>query len=719
VRLDRLFLSAVVVLAVGAHVAHAQSADSAAIPPTAKMIPRVDTTLGDVRVDSYFWLRDDQRKNAEVLEYLAAENHYTDAMLRHTESLQAQLFTEMKARIKETDLSVPQRNGRYFYYSRTEAGQQYPILCRKKDALTAREEVMLDENVLGAGRAYFRVGTARVSPDDRLLAFTVDTTGAERYLLVVKDLTTGRMLPDSVVHVDYSLEWGNDNRTLFYGNSDSANRPFEIVRHALGTPQASDSVVVQEPDPLFNVELSKTKDHAYLLVRSSSYGSADVRYLAAATPRLAFRTLVPRRDSVIVASVEHRGKEFLVLTNEQAFNYRLVALADADPEHAVERVVAPQQDSVLLEGFDVFQDYIVLYERGHARHWIHVLAPATRRVAGSEFDVPFTDSISTFSRGDNPMYAGTLLRYTYTSFLTPPTVYDFDMRTRTATVKKVTEVLGGYDPSRYVTERTWATASDGARVPISLVYRAPLVKDGTRPLLLYGYGSYGLSTDPTFSSTNISLLDRGVIYAIAHVRGGQEMGRTWYEQGRLLNKRNTFTDFIAAAEALVAQKYTSADRLAIRGGSAGGLLMGAVVNMRPDLFKCVVADVPFVDVVNTMSDSTIPLTTGEWLQWGDPRREPYYTYMKSYSPYDNVARKAYPAMLVTAGLNDPRVGYWEPAKWVARLRASRTDDHPLLLRTNMGAGHGGASGRYDALHEQAIRYAFILDQLGLGSGSAY
>jgi oligopeptidase B len=709
--LDRLVLCAVVVFAARTPASRAQSVDSAAIPPTAKMIPRVDTTLGDVRVDSYAWLRDDQRKNPEVLAYLTAENTYTEAMLRHTEALQAQLFDEMKARIKETDLSVPQQNGRYFYYSRTEAGKQYPILCRKKGALSAREEVMLDENTLGAGRAYFAVGTVRVSPDDRLLAFTVDTTGAERFLLVVKDLTTGRMLPDSMQHVEYSLEWGNDNRTLFYGNSDSANRPFQIVRHVLGTPQANDSVVVEEPDPLFYVELSKTKDRAYLLVRSSSFASADIRYLSAATPRLPFRTLVPRQDSVLVTDVEHRGKEFLVLTNDHAFNYHLVAVPDADPEHGPRREVVPAQDSVLLEGFEVFRDYIVLDERGHARHWMHVLAPR------GEYDVPFADSISTFERTRNPMYDATVVRYTYTSFLTPPTVYDFDMRTRTATVKKVTEVLGGYDPTHYVTERTWATASDGARVPISLVYRAPLVKDGTRPLLLYGYGSYGISSDPVFSSTNISLLDRGVIYAVAHVRGGQEMGRAWYEEGRLLNKRNTFTDFIAAAEHLVTEKYTSTDRLAIRGGSAGGLLMGAVVNMRPDLFKCVVADVPFVDVVNTMSDSTIPLTTGEWLQWGDPRREPYYSYMKSYSPYDNVARKAYPAMLVTAGLNDPRVGYWEPAKWVARLRASRTDDHLLLLRTNMGAGHGGASGRYDALHDQAIRYAFILDQLGLGSAT--
>ena len=691
------------------------TADSAttAYPPTAKMIPKVDTTLGDTRVDNYFWLRDDERKNPDVLAYLAAENRYTSAALKHTEGLQQQLFTEMKGRIKETDLSVPQRVGHYFYYSRTEAGQQYAILCRKKETLAAKEEVILDENPLGAGRAYFRVGVTRISPNEQLLAFTVDTSGAERYLLVVKDLATGAMRHDSIAHVNYSLQWAGDNRTLFYGNSDSANRPFEIVRHTLGTAQAADSVVYREPDVLYELELEKTKDRKFLLVDDASFNQSSVAYLPADKPLAAFQPLIPRTDNVLVTRVEHRDRSFLVLTNENALNFKVVKLSDTDPGHGSSSVLVAAQDSVLVEGFDVFRDYVVLYERGHARRTIHVLQPEQH----IEYDVPFADSISTYYEGPNPEFETGVLRYTYTSFVTPPTVYDFDLKTRAATVKKRTEVLGGYDPAHYATERTWATASDGARIPISIIYRTPLVRDGTRPLVLYGYGSYGYSSDPEFYSPVVSLLDRGVIYAVAHIRGGSEMGRAWYEDGRLLHKRNTFTDFVAAAEDLVAKKYTSTDRLAIWGASAGGLLMGAVVNLRPDLFKAVVADVPFVDVINTMSDSTIPLTAGEWLQWGDPRKEPYYSYMKSYSPYDNVARKAYPAMLVTGGLNDPRVGYWEPAKWVARLRASKTDDHLLLLRTNMGAGHGGASGRYDALHEEAVRFAFILDQLGLAAAT--
>jgi oligopeptidase B len=692
--------------------AHAQgTADSAVYPPTAKMIPKVDSTAGDIRVDNYFWLRDDERKNPDVLAYLDAENRYTAATLKHTEPLEQQLFAEMKGRIKETDLSVPQRIGHYFYYSRTEAGHQYAIFCRTKGSLAAPEEIILDENPLGAGHAYFHVGVARISPNEQLLAFTVDTSGAERYSLVVKDLSTGAMRPDSIRHVNYSLQWAADNRTLFYGNSDSANRAFAIVRHTLGAAQSADSVVFREPDVLYEAELGKTADHKYILINDFSYNQSSVLYLPADKPLAPFRTLVPRTDGVLVASVRHRKNSFLVLTNDHALNFKIVALNDAAPASAAPTTVIDAQDSVLIEGFDVLRDYIVLYERGHAQRTIRVLAPE-RHV---DYVIPFPDSISTFYEGSNNEEFDTdLLRYTYTSFVTPPTVYDFDLSTRVATVKKRTEVLGGYDPTRYATERIWATAADGARVPISIVYRTPLVRDGTRPLLLYGYGSYGYSTDPEFDSPVVSLLDRGVIYAVAHIRGGQEMGRQWYEDGRLLHKKNTFTDFVAAAEYLVARKYTSTDRLAMHGASAGGLLMGAVVNLRPDLFKAVVADVPFVDVITTMSDSTIPLTAGEWLQWGDPRAEPYYSYMKSYSPYDNVARKAYPAMLVTAGLNDPRVGYWEPAKWVARLRASKTDDHILLLRTNMGAGHGGASGRYDALHEESIRYAFILDQLGLG-----
>src|SRR3989454_964006 len=599
------------------------AADTATLPtpPIAKTIPKVDTTLGDIRVDNYFWLRDDSRKSPDVIAYLEAENRYVAARLKHTDALQTQLFNEMKARIK------------------------------------------------------------------------------------VKDLVSGGMLADSIAQVNYSLEWAGDNRTLFYGRGDAANRPYEVVRHTLGGAAATDSVVFHEADVLYTLDLGKTKDHRFLLISDQSFDQSEIRYLPADRPTEAWRTLVPRTPGVLHPVAEHRGDDFLVLSNEHALNFKLLRLSDHDPTQAAELVSA--SDSILIDGIDVFRDYVVLYERGNATQRIRVLSPERH----SAYAIDFPEPIYSYRTAENPEFDTDQLRFTYASFVTPPSVYDYDLRRHTRQLRKRTDVLGGYDPSHYGMARTWATAKDGARIPISLVYRKPLVKDGTRPLLLYAYGSYGISTDPTFSSNLVSLLERSVVYAVAHIRGGQEMGRQWYEQGRLLNKKNTFTDFIAAAEHLVAERYTSSDRLAIRGGSAGGLLMGAVLNMRPDLFKAAVADVPFVDVINTMSDSTIPLTTEERLQWGDPRRAPWYSYMKSYSPYDNVTRQAYPAMLVTAGLNDPRVGYWEPAKWVAKLRATKTDDHVLLLRTNMGAGHGGASGRYDALHEWAIRYAFILDQI--------
>ncbi|MDQ6887667.1 MAG: S9 family peptidase [Gemmatimonadota bacterium] len=680
-------------------------------PPIARMVPRVDTTLGDVRTDPYFWLRDDARKNADVIAYLEAENRYTAAMLKPTEALQERLFQEMKGRIKETDLSVPERMGHYYYYSRTEAGKQYPILCRRKGSLSAPEEVMLDENVAAGSRSYYRVGVWTVSPDERLLAFTEDTTGSERYTLVVKDLESHRMLPDSVRMVNYSLEWAGDNRTVFYGMGDAANRGYRILRHTLGAT-TGDSVIQEEPDLLFSLSLGRTKDHRFLVIEDGSFSSSEARVLSANTPMGAWRVISRRVDDVLY-SVEHQGDHFLILTNDHATNFKLMRAPEGDPARERWTEVVAARDSVLLDGLDVFRDHLVLYERRNAVRQLAVRDLAS----GATHYVTFPESVSTFRPSSNPEYDSRLLRFTYTSMITPAAVYDYDMVTRARELKKDTEVKG-YDKTRYATERSWARATDGTMVPISLAYRLPLVRDGRRPMLLTAYGSYGASTDPAFNSTAVSLLDRGLIVAIAHIRGGQEMGRSWYDQGKLLNKKNTFTDFIASAEHLVSAKYTSSDRLAIRGGSAGGLLMGAVTNMRPDLFKVVVADVPFVDVINTMMDASIPLTTGEWIQWGDPHKAEFYSYMKSYSPYDNVERKAYPALLVTGGLNDPRVAYWEPAKWVAKLRANKTDSNPLLLRTNMGAGHGGASGRYDALREQAIRYAFILQQLGLGMSDA-
>ena len=673
-------------------------------PPVARQIPRVDTLLGEARVDPYFWLRDDTRSSPEVISYLESENRYTESSMRHTEALQKKLYQEMVGRIKETDLSVPELMDGAWYYSRTVKGKQYPIFCRRRGSLQAPEQVLLDENALAGSRAYSRVGLRQVSPDGNLLAYTWDTTGGEWYTLILKDLRTGRHLTDRIDSVNYEVEWASDNRTLFYGRDDAAHRAYRVQRHVLGDA-GPDPVVYQDSDPLFNVELAKSKDQSYLFINAESFTSSDTRYLRADQPDGEWRVLLPRTPEVVY-SVEHHGTDFLIRTNDGAINFKLMRAPVSDPAGTNWTEIVPGRDSILLEGLDVFRTHAALYERGNAVRRIRVLEFANE----NSYEVDFPEEVSTFEPGHNPEYDTDVVRFTYASPVTPPSVYDFDMTRKTRVLKKRTEVPG-YRPARYTTERTWAVAEDGTRVPVSLLYQKPLVKNGTRPMLLYAYGSYGASTDPWFSSNIFSLVDRGFIYAVAHIRGGQEMGRAWYDDGKMLRKKNTFTDFTAAADHLVRTGYTASDRLAIRGGSAGGLLMGAVTNMRPDLFRAVVADVPFVDVINTMLDASIPLTTQEWQQWGNPSWEPDYSYMRSYSPYDNVAARAYPAILVTASLNDPRVGYWEPAKWVAKLRANKTDHNTLLLKTNMGAGHGGSSGRYDYLREMAFRYAFILDQL--------
>ena len=675
-------------------------------PPVAKINPRTDTLHGDILVDPYHWLRD--RRNSETIAYLEAENRYTEAQLAHTKGLQETLYREMVSHIKETDLSVPEFVDGYYYYSRTEQGKQYSIFCRRKGSLNAPEEVLLDQNVLAEGLGYFRVGLLKVSPNQKLLAYSTDTTGAESFTMFVKDLTTGKLLSDRVPNTTYGIEWANDNRTLFYTTFDSAKRPYRLWRHALGTPASSDSLLMQENDVLFNMDLFKTKSDAYLMVHLGSFTSDEVRYLDANTPLAAWKTVQPRQPD-LEYSVDHHGRNFIILTNEGgATNFKVVSATVANPSRQFWTPVIAHRDSVKIDGMDVFRSHLVLYERKGGLQAIEVMDFN----GGARHYVTFPDPVYATRRSGNPEYDTRTLRFTYTSLVASPSVYDYDMRTKARTLKKQVEVPGGYDPSRYASERVWARASDGVMVPVSLVYRKPLARDGKRPMLLYAYGSYGSSVDPAFQSNRISLLDRGVVFAIAHIRGGQEMGRAWYDQGKMMNKKNTFTDFIAAAEHLIGAGYTSKERLAIQGGSAGGLLMGAVVNMRPDLFKAVVADVPFVDVINTMLDASIPLTAQEWMQWGNPRIKEQYIYMKSYSPYDNVERKAYPHILVTAGLNDPRVGYWEPAKWVAKLRSMKTDNNTLLLRTNMGAGHGGASGRYDYLKEVAVRYAFILDKIG-------
>ncbi|HET6778116.1 MAG TPA: S9 family peptidase [Gemmatimonadales bacterium] len=683
-------------------IALAQSRDDH--PPVARTIPRADTLHGEVRIDPYFWLRDDRRSAPEVLGYLEAENRYTEASMRHTDQLQKTLYREMVGRIKETDLSVPEFVNGFWYYTRTVKGQQYPIFCRKRGTLKAPEEILLDENAVAGKRPYSRVGVRQVSPDGNILAYTWDTTGGEWYTLMFKDLRTRRLMPDKIDSVNYEVEWAADNRTVFYGRDDAAHRAYRVHRHELGA-SAGDSVVFEDLDPLFNVDIAKSKDQKYLFVNAQSFTSSDTRYLRADQPQGRWQLLLPRTADVVY-TVEHHGDDFLIRTNENAINFKLVRAPSSKPDRANWTEVVPARDSVLLEDLDVFRNHAALYERGNAVTRIRILELAT----GKSHEVEFPEEVSTFQRSDNPEFDTDLVRFTYMSPVTPPTVYDYDMKRRSRTLKKRTEVPN-YQPARYATERTWALATDGVRVPISLLYRKPLVRDGNRPMLLYAYGSYGYSTDPGFVSNIFSLVDRGFVYAIAHIRGGQEMGRAWYDDGKMLRKKNTFTDFIAAAEHLVQRGYTRSDRLAIRGGSAGGLLMGAVTNMRPDLFRAVVADVPFVDVINTMLDASIPLTTQEWQQWGNPANAPDYAYMKSYSPYDNVAPKNYPSILVTAGLNDPRVGYWEPTKWVAKLRATKTDRNALLLKTNMGAGHGGSSGRYDYLKEMAFRYAFVLDQV--------
>ncbi len=674
------------------------------LPPVAAMVPHVDTVAGVAWSDPYFWLRDDRRLRPEVLDHLERENAYTEASLRHTRPLEDSLFREMVGHIRETDLSVPDSIDGYYYYTRTEKGKQYSIFCRKRGSLAAREQVLLDENLAAAGHGYSRIGVRRVSPDGHLLAYTQDTTGSEWYTVRVKDLRTGQLLSDAVDSVSYGLEWAGDGRTLFFTRDNPAHRPDRIYRRALG--DSTETVVVSEPDSLYFLSLGKTKDRVYLLAQSASFTTGEVRYVAADRPTDRWRTLLPRREGVEY-SAEHHGADFLVLTNDGAENFRVMRVPAAAADGGKWKELVPGSDSALIDGMDVFQDHLVLYRRGDARQQIRVV-PFD---GGASYDVDFPEVVHALQQGENPSFHTHTVRFTYSSPRTPPTVYDYDLVARTRVVRKRTHVPR-YDPARYATERAWAPAADGARVPISLFYRTPLRRGQARPMLLYAYGSYGASSDPGFNARILPLVDRGYIFAIAHIRGGQEMGRRWYDAGKMLRKKNTFEDFIAAADWLEREGYTARDRLAIRGGSAGGLLMGAVVNMRPELFRAVVADVPFVDLINTMRDPSLEFTTQEWQQWGNPNVPEQFAYMRSYSPYDNVERQAYPAILATAGLNDPRVNYWEPAKWIARLRSLNSAANPLLLKINMGAGHGGRSGRYEALHDDALRYAFVLDMVG-------
>ncbi len=676
-------------------------------PPIAEKIPKIETLHGYERVDNYYWLKD--KENPKVIEYLEAENDYTKSMTAHAKELQETVYKEMVGRIKETDLSVPEKRGDYFYYSRTEEGKQYPIYARKKGSLDAEEEVLLDQNKLAEGYDFFRIGAFEVSPDHNLVAVTIDSSGAERYLLRIKNLETGMFYPDEVKNISgYSIEWGNDNKTLFYNTLDEAHRPDKVFRHLLGTDAESDVLVYHEEDDQYFLSPGKTKDGKFLILSSGSATTTEVRYLSADEPEGEFKLFHPRQH-MMEYYVYHHADKFYVVTNDEALNFKLMEVSDENPGKDNWKEVLPHREDVKIDYVDMFSGHMAVYERKSGLKQIRVVDINS----GAHHYVEFPEPVYTFRARGNREFNKKELRFSYTSMITPKSVFDYDMGTKEQTLLKEYEVLGGYDKKDYTTRRIFATAADGKSIPISIVYRNDYVRDGSRPALLYGYGSYGSSRDPSFDSKILSLLDRGFVYAVAHVRGGGEMGRAWYEDGKLKNKINTFTDFIACAEYLISEKYTNKDQLVIYGGSAGGLLMGAVTNMKPDLFELVIASVPFVDVINTMLDETIPLTAIEWEEWGNPKVKEDYEYMVKYSPYDNVVKKDYPNMFIKAGLNDPRVGYWEPAKWTAKLRDLKTDDNLLLLDTKMGAGHMGASGRYDYLKEKAFEYAIIFSVLGI------
>jgi oligopeptidase B len=679
---------------------------SSPVPPAARREPKVDVVHGEKRADEYFWLR--RKEDPEVRAYLEAENAYTDLVMKPTVPLQEALYSEMLGRIKETDLTVPYRKGDFFYYSRTEKGKQYPIHCRRRGNLDAREEVFLDGNELAKGEKFFAVGDLEVSDDGNLLAYTTDLTGFREYTLFVKDLRTGVLGPERVAKVS-SIAWAADNRTLFYVVDDAAKRPYRLFRHVLGAEPSADALLYEEKDEHFTLDVIRSRSRAYVFVASESHTSSEVRYLPAAEPSSAL-SLVAAREKDREYDVDHRGELFYIRVNDRGRNFRLVTAPASDPRPENWKEIVPHRDDVMLEGHDLFASHLVLYERVEGLRRFRV----TDLASGASHSIDFPEPVYAAFAGENPEFDTHVFRFRYQSLVTPESVFDYDMVTRERALRKQTEVLGGYDSTQYASERLRGRASDGTSIPISIVYRKSVKRDGRNPMLLTGYGSYGVSNNPTFSSNRVSLLDRGVVCAIAHVRGGGEMGKKWHDQGRMFAKKNTFTDFISVAEYLVHEKWTSSDRLVIEGGSAGGLLVGAVVNMRPDLFKAAISRVPFVDVINTMLDPTLPLTVGEFEEWGDPRVREQYEYMRSYSPYDNISAKAYPAMLVKTSFNDSQVMYWEPAKYVARLRATKTDSNPLIFKVNMAGGHGGSSGRYDRLREAAFDYAFLLNQLGLG-----
>ncbi len=678
-------------------------------PPVAEKIKNELTTHGHIRVDNYFWLN--ERDNPKVVDYLEAENSYKEAMMKHTEPLQKKLYNEIVGRIKRDDETVPYKDNGYYYYTRYEEGAEHPIYCRKKETLDAEEEIMLNINEMAKDFAYYNIGNFSVSPDNKTLAYSVDTLSRRIYTIYFKNLITGDILEEKIPDISgYGFAWANDNKTLFYTGKDLQTlRGDKICKHALGTNPANDKEVYNETDETFRLSVSNSKSKKYIIIAASSTLSDEYQYLDASTPNKEFKVIQPRERD-LKYSVSHYRDHFYIRTNlGDATNFKLVKTAVNMTTKENWEEFIPHREDVLIESIELFEKYLVIKERKNGLIQLRVIKWDTNEGYYLEFDEEtYYATISTNADFDTDLF-----RFSYTSLTTPNSIFDFNMSTKEKTLLKEEEVLGDFDKNNYRTERLYATAKDGKKVPISLVYRKGLQKNGDAPVLLYAYGSYGYSTDAVFNSSNLSLLDRGFVYAIAHIRGGQDLGRQWYEDGKLLKKKNTFTDFNACAEYLIKEQYTNSDKLFAAGGSAGGLLMGVIANTRPDLYKGIIAAVPFVDVVTTMLDESIPLTTFEYDEWGNPNNKEYYDYMLSYSPYDNVEAKAYPSMLVTAGYHDSQVQYWEPAKWVAKLREMKTDNNLLLLHTNMDYGHGGASGRFEIYKERALEYAFMLDLVGI------
>jgi oligopeptidase B len=675
-------------------------------PPIAEKIKKELTEHGNTRTDNYFWLN--QSDNPKVVEYLKAENNYTDEMLRHTEDLQEKLYNEIIGRIKQDDTSVPYKDNGYFYYTRYEDGREYPVHCRKKGTIDSPEEVLLNVNEMAKGKKFFNAAGLSVSMDNKFLSYGVDTIGRRKYNIFIKNLETGETYKDKIPNTTGYSAWANDNKTLFYTRKDKSLRAYKIFSHKLGYKTSRDKEIFHEKDESFSTTVYKTKSDKFLFIGSFSIVSSEYRILSADNPDGDFR-IFQQRERDIEYYIDHYEDIFYIKTNLKAKNFRLMKTPVNNTTKENWQEIIPNRKNVLLEEMEIFNNYLVLQEKKNGLNQLRILGLNDK----SDHYLDFGEAAYSVSIDRNPEFDTEKLRYSYTSLITPRSIIDYNMRTGEKIILKQDDVLGGYNKDDYIIERLYATANDSTKIPISMVYKKGMKKDGTSPLLLYGYGSYAISTEPVFGSTRLSLLDRGFIYAIAHIRGGQEMGRSWYEDGKLLKKKNTFTDFIKCSEFLIKEKYTSKEKLCIIGASAGGLLIGAVINMRPDLFKAAVANVPFVDVITTMLDESIPLTTGEFDEWGDPKLKEYYDYILSYSPYDNVTQQTYPATLVMTGLHDSQVQYWEPAKWVAKLRDIKTGNNILLLKTNMQAGHGGASGRFEKFREIALEFSFLLDQLNI------